>query len=269
VINRNQTERILVKTWAAVCSLVTLFLPASAETEDWAGGYAGIYTGGAFASGQVLTRVNPSLNTYFVPSSIDSIKSNGTSRFSPSKATGGIVVGYNIPGGTLWNMDTVAGIEADAGALTLTGRNSKTVTYPCCAPDSYHMEQSIATNGLYTLRGRWGVTTDQWFVYATGGLAATRMRVHGELSDSFGLEDVTKQLRSNFKLGWTAGTGVEWRYDAHWSIRGEYMFVDFGKLTQAGLDQFNDLPFGFEIAQVNHTGSMSANVVRVGINYRL
>ena len=38
------------------------------------------------------------------------------------------------------------------------------------------------------------------------------------------------------RVGWTAGGGVEWKFDPRWSVKAEYLYVDLGSTTDTSLN---------------------------------
>jgi outer membrane immunogenic protein len=110
---------------------------------------------------------------------------------------------------------------------------------------------------LATLRGRIGYAMDRALFYVTGGLAFADIKAT-EPFDAVGavlgpLPDVSKN-----RLGWTIGGGVEWRLpDPHWSVKAEYLYVDFGNKT-----------YVFEPNDIDRAVKLHENIVRVGLNYK-
>ncbi len=103
-----------------------------------------------------------------------------------------------------------------------------------------------------------------FLVYATGGLAI------GEQKFS---EDITQynfiyQLNgttSKTSAGWTVGGGGEWAFDNNWSLKAEYLYVDLGSISVAGVCPGDPTCQGYPGTFSAH---LKANIVRAGINYR-
>jgi outer membrane immunogenic protein len=114
-----------------------------------------------------------------------------------------------------------------------------------------------------TLRGRLGATVwDSWLLYVTGGVAVAHFdysnmvtatvttRGISATASAFNEEGVTR-------AGGVVGAGIEKVIDAHWRIKAEYLYLDYGSRTflrSTGLDDLIRL---------------HDNVARIGINYRL
>lgn len=63
-------------------------------------------------------------------------------------------------------------------------------------------------------------------------------------------------------VGWTAGGGVEWKFDQRWSIKAEYLYVDLGSTTDTSLNS----NVGFS-ASIIHNHHLTENIARIGLNY--
>jgi len=70
---------------------------------------------------------------------------------------------------------------------------------------------------------------------------------------------------SAVRAGWTAGGGIEWLLDRHWSAKIKYQLVDLGTQTLrvAALSSEAAPPASFNAALRDQF-----NVVRLGLNYR-
>lgn len=90
--------------------------------------------------------------------------------------------------------------------------------------------------------------------YGTGGLA------YGGISNR-ATTDMVNLSNDTVRLGWTAGAGLEWKVDGHWSLKGEYLYVDL---------MSNSLSGSNATAAASSAGASNNafNLVRVGVNYR-
>ena len=141
---------------------------------------------------------------------------------SPSGIAGGVQAGYN------WVFNQfVIGVETD---LQVSG-----------AEDTF-APWKFSNPWWGTVRGRAGVTWNQFLLYATAGLAYGS--IHGQ-----------NLLLEENKLhgGWTAGVGVEVALNQMWTAKAEYLYVD---LTQR-IYSITGVSNGYE-----------SNVLRFGLNYR-
>jgi outer membrane immunogenic protein len=110
-----------------------------------------------------------------------------------------------------------------------------------------------------TFRGRIGFTpAERWLVYATGGLA------YGEVEtvESLTVGGTSVALNTNaIRLGWTLGGGIETAIRDGWTAKLEYLYIDFGSVTDSLVGIAPITP----IATRSH---VTDNIVRVGVNYR-
>ena len=110
-----------------------------------------------------------------------------------------------------------------------------------------------------TVRGRIGFTpAERWLLYVTGGLA------YGEVSTSemLNVNGANVFLNSSaLKLGWTVGAGFETVIVNGWTVKFEYLYIDFGRVS--------DLLIGIApITPIATHSHVTDNIVRLGLNYR-
>jgi outer membrane immunogenic protein len=72
---------------------------------------------------------------------------------------------------------------------------------------------------------------------------------------------------SKTKAGWAVGTGAEYALLNGWSLKAEYLHVDFGResVTSKNLIFDGTLPFPDTI--FTHSVDLKSNIVRGGLNY--
>jgi len=123
---------------------------------------------------------------------------------------GGGQIGYNQQFGAI-----VLGTEATLNGTTLSddfrSLKSPTVTY------------STDVNRIATVTGRLGVAAGQWLVYAKAGWAGAHVDVAGHNTigpDGFSIGD--------WRNGWTAGAGLEYKVTRNIGLGLEYSFIDLG-----------------------------------------
>jgi outer membrane immunogenic protein len=217
-----------------------------APAYNWTGFYLGGNLGGAWGSFDPSTSTVFSPIGYFATTSPPAINTVGGQSIKPAGFTGGVEGGYNWQAGNL-----VVGFEADFGYLGLRGSASGSALYPCCAPTAFTVNSSAHTDWLITARPRVGLAYDNLLFFATGGLAAA--------SGSF----------SNIKTGYALGGGVEAGLWAHWTVKAEYTYVNFGRVSTSSSNLTAFTPaFAFPTNVFTHSAELSASLVRLGVNYR-
>jgi len=171
---------------------------------------------------------------------------------SPKGWLGGGQVGYNWQAaGSPW----VFGLETD---FQITGEtDTGTCGAPTCVPDA-HVNNGYPYFG--TFRGRIGWDPSQWLFYITGGLA------YAEASRGVGQLGVVSFQEKPWRIGFAVGGGVEYAFNMHWSVKAEYLYLDYGTgaLTIAASGPLGAAPLGPVALSTRWTDS----VARGGINYR-
>ncbi len=257
-----------------VAIMCTASVFAQSSDDEWTGFYAGGYIG------VVNSRVNANTSTvfneegYFFPSSVTAINNAGARRFNSNGFTGGGQFGYTKQFGRL-----VVGAEADFGAQRIDAEDSVTEDYPCCS-STFTIDQAVKSDWLFTARPKVGVAAGKALVYATGGVAVTNLKYAGLFTDTDSDAFEAAEFDTT-RTGYTVGGGLEVKVSKKWSVKGEYLFADFGRetITSNGLntdeifiaDLAPTAPAAL-IAYPENTFTRSANLkthsIRFGVNYR-
>nr|WP_314255909.1 porin family protein [uncultured Devosia sp.] len=183
---------------------------------DWSGFYAGVNLGYGWAEYD--------LNDVTGPVTIDDIDG----------ILGGAQVGYNHDFGGF-----LLGAEADFQFSDI----NRSITGAAGSFD-------VGIESFGTVRARAGLAVDRFLPYVTGGLAwangsATVVGAGlGTLLD----EDETY-------VGYTIGAGVEYAVTDNVTVKGEYLYADFGSKD-------------FSTAAGTLNTNLDAHVVRAGLNYK-
>ena len=194
---------------------------------------------------------------------------------SGSKSQGafaaGVSAGYN------WRIDRfVYGVEADVTSLRLDlgDRGSGAslnlgLTNPGPVPVIFTAGARAQINWLATLRARAGyLVTPNVLVFATGGLALTDLCVSNSYSDNWvfngggvGGSKATSNVR-----GYAVGGGLEWAVAQGWTLKAEYLRVDFGSVTTSGPIYPVQVPSAAN--PFTSSADLTVNLVRIGFNHR-
>jgi len=246
----------------AITLTLTVTLAASTET-DWKGIYFGGNLGGALGRSTANTSTVFSPTGYFATTSVPAIASTGRQSLQPNGFTAGGQIGTNFQMGSL-----VFGGEADFGSVRLKESASSTTVYPCCSPTNFTVTQSIKTDWLFTARARGGFAVGKALVYLTGGLGTTQLNYSAVFTDTFATAGESGGVDKR-KNGWMAGGGIEHRLDSRFSVKGEYLYADFGRVTTTttGLTAFTP-SISFPSNGWTHTAALHKNIFRGGVNYR-
>ena len=138
--------------------------------------------------------------------------SNGASGF-----IGGGQIGYNLQFGNI-----VLGVEGTLSGADLS-RDHTSILVPTAT-------FTTDINTIATVTGRFGVAANQWLFYGKAGWAGARVELSGRNTvgpDSFSLDD--------WRNGWTAGLGLEYKIARNISVGVEYSFIQLDTENHAGL----------------------------------
>lgn len=245
---------------------------------SWTGFYVGLNAGAAWGRSDVET----SVSCDFVPgfaaayfcfpgggqANAAAIAAAGTGSMSGSGFTGGGQIGYNLQSGNV-----VFGAEFDVEAFNLKLSRQASGAYlvsvlPGLAGNTFTVTSSLDTRWLFTARARLGLAFDSVLVFATGGLAVTDLRASHTFSDTHVIPAIGAGAwsGSKTKTGWTAGGGIEWAAGRYWTVKVEYLYLNFGSVDAAGLI-VNPSPVGYANA-ISTSADLTAHIARAGINFR-
>ena len=149
---------------------------------------------------------------------------------------GGVTVGGYV--GYNWQRccsPIVFGVETDFNYINTSPTALDIETGPTAPTETTSLKSRMDWFG--TLRGRAGM----WSMTIGCSMAPAVWPTEGSITSSAitalavatqtSILDHFAQSNSDTKVGWTAGGGVEFLHDAHWLVRAEALFVDFGSET--------------------------------------
>jgi outer membrane immunogenic protein len=229
---------------------------------NWTGFYIGV-NGGGGSSYQSFngTQVTPFGSTAF----------GGNDGLAGALAGGHIGFNYEFPS------HVVIGVEADADWADYTNAGSAACsTFTTGAFTG--LPAGCATNNqtlndFGTVRGRLGYAWNRVLFYGTGGWAWGNSSGNSTLNcagtgcpaTSLPFTGGTASV-SNSLTGWTAGAGVEWAILPNWTLRLEYLFVEFNGVV-TNYSTTTTTPFGTGTTTTRITSNNGVNVFRAGISY--
>jgi outer membrane immunogenic protein len=122
---------------------------------------------------------------------------------------------------------------------------------------------SQTERSLATLRGRLGYAYGSALFYVTGGAALTRV-------DNAFLDAGTafSETQTDTLTGWTVGAGLEYALGRGWSVRGEYLYVNFPTYTTFTNPALTRQPGTVNGYVTNLSTKLTDNIVRVGVSYK-
>jgi len=267
---------------AALFGTLSAARPAQADGM-WSGFYVGANAGYAWghADNNLTIADGIGINCHFCAGGAGNdaglVQAAGSPGFDPKGFTGGIQLGYN------WQAQNwVYGLEADFNAFSQKQTVGNSVDLPANTAGSNcfsgvlipcvgNISTSIKTDWLVTVRPRVGYAWNQTLLYATGGLALTKLSFSQSYSDNvnfiaFPPGGSVHLSSSATKVGWVVGGGIEHKLAYNWSVKAEYLYVRFD-----GVGANGTLTDGFPGDFANFTNNLdhlASNIVRFGLNYK-
>jgi outer membrane immunogenic protein len=238
--------------------------PPPPPAYTWSGCYIGASAGTlnghsdgfATSGGPTLLGEGPGGSTLTVPAS------QLSNDFDLSGFIGGGQLGCNWQWGA-W----VFGIEGDGSAVNKSGQAFPVITTLGGETVSQTRIFELQERWLVTARGKLGLAGwwgDKTMIYVTGGGAWAKI-------DSSQWSTVSPQStgiqQEDTRSGWTVGGGLEYALGYGWSVKGEYLYVDFGNWnTLTGCASVGaGCPSGtFTNLNVN----LKDHIWRAGMNYK-
>src|SRR5207253_11429745 len=125
-------------------------------------------------------------------------------------------------------------LEADGGYLW--SRDSTNINIPRTDFDPFHVSSSFKTHYLFTVAPHIGYAFGRWLPYVTGGLAVGDLEFDQEIAfrgaGVFGRgagKEGGQETETN--CGWMVGGGLQYALTNHWSVRGQYQYIDLGDVS--------------------------------------
>jgi outer membrane protein OmpA-like peptidoglycan-associated protein len=112
-----------------------------------------------------------------------------------------------------------------------------------------------------------------WLFFGTGGLAYGHVASSTNVAFSNPLTMVVADTyagqSSNWRVGWTAGGGAEWRFTQAFSLKAEYAYVDLGRTNYTDACQTPAFCVAglAQPASYNTSLNTAEHIIRVGLNY--
>lgn len=210
--------------------------PVVAPAMTWTGFYIGLDGGGTWGKLQIThSPIVPAPGLAF-PVDAAALTSATSPDLKLHGWTFGGHIGYNWQFATNW----LAGLEADMSYFRLRSSSSGTFPFPSTLAGgalgpptlTFNAATSFSTDWLFTIRPRLGVVLgDSLLAYATGGLAVTNEKVTQSVAAVMG---TINAAIDETRVGWVVGGGLEYALSRNWSIRAEYLHLDFGTASGSG-----------------------------------
>lgn len=185
----------------------------------------------------------------------------GPGRVLPTGGVFGGQLGYNWQVGR-W----VLGLEGDA---QWTGqRDTGCGGFECVQNFNAEVGAALVRHQLdwfTTARGRLGLANGGYLLYITGGAAWAGVRETATVQFD---DSVASSTVRNIVAGWAFGGGIEGRLWDNWTVKFEYLHLDFAPTTSTTRIATTAGLLPFDVTNVVNS-RVTDNIVRVGLNYRL
>lgn len=227
--------------------------PPTAGAYDWSGGYIGGHVGYGWGKGD--TRFEP------LPTAAAFINLQPqTVRVKPRGALGGVQAGYN------WQFGNV--VFGAEGSYAVANIKKTVIVNPIIQNNGTpfagagFLSAGQKIKWLGSLRPRLGGAFGNVLVYGTAGFAFAR--INYAATTDFRPVGTTQYPAafSNNTRGWTAGGGVEVGVKKKVSVKGEYLYYDFGSATATVSPTPALPPF-----QVMYTWQTKLHTFNFGVNF--
>ena len=160
--------------------------------------------------------------------------------------------------------NVVLGIEANAGTLFYDKSHSAYFENLTIPGSFTTMKQSVRADWVANLLARAGWGEDRWLAFVTGGLAMTRLEMDYSLADGTGWDARSRSSEHEIRLGLTLGLGGEYALDENWSIRGQYLYTNFGNMqTVSPVTSLHP-----NQSDLEHEAKLELHTVLIGVSYR-
>lgn len=256
---------------AASAADMPLKAPAAVVANSWAGLYYGVSVGARLANPDWNTTCQetgfPGGNCLPFPARLPV---NNPTNYNSTSARVGLFAGYNWQLNPAW----IVGVEGDVA----WGNNTKTISgipglesaVTVGAPGADNSKVKQSWDGGLRLRGGF-LVNPSWLVYGTGGIALTDVESASFCGTAFPVGWCTAanvgRLDATHKTltGWTVGGGLEGFIAAHWLLRAEYRYTDYGSF---GFTHFPGPPATLNIDAYTANVSLVTHTILAGIAYK-
>jgi outer membrane immunogenic protein len=217
--------------------------PALTPVFSWTGWYIGGNIGYGWGSSTSPGISSPDFN--FGPGSFPSL--------SPKGFIGGGQIGYD------WQVNSwVLGLVADFQGADIKASGSNLVAQTN-GPNIGVTSLSEKLDFLGTGRVRLGWAAGNWLFYGSGGVA------YGNVKSEIGFVSTAGDLvagsRSETRIGWAGGGGINYALTPNWIVGVDYLHYDLGHASVTGVDPVF-------ATSITASQNVAGDIVRGVINYK-
>lgn len=239
----------------------------SSDDDSWTGLYVGGF--GGYTNGRAATNLSTVSGAYLGNETVlFLIAKDGAKKISSNGINSGVSFGYNYQKGKF-----LIGGETDFGAQRINKSVSETTLFNPDFPGNTTktITHLVKSSWLFTARPRVGIKIKQTILYVTGGVAVTNISYSGSYTDNAEFRGGRENAEfSKNKAGGTLGAGAEIKVNNRWSVKGEYLFTQFGRISTVGLLTVPGFAQGDPKGSqpMTHSTDLKSHSIRFGVNYR-
>lgn len=237
-------------------------LQAVASSSDWSGCYVGGNSG--WIGGDDRLTLFPGAGFPSTVTPEDRVVDTHAHEPRGSAFTAGVQAGCNLPVGQNW----VVGAEGDFDWSGLRERSFTTYDFipfastPVARWDAHTETVWKNLDWFSTIRARFGYVWNHILFYPTAGLAIARIDGRFSYHDNvLGFEFDGSRVHTGF--GPAIGGGVEWAFVRHWSLKAEYLYMDFTSFSFDAPPNVAGSPLRWDMEV-----KAREQIGRIGVNYK-
>jgi outer membrane immunogenic protein len=200
-------------------------LKAPVVAPNWSGWYVGV--NGGYDWGKADTGATI-LNNPFAGAPVFAAFSGamGSNAIPTSGGLAGGQVGFLLQSGSV-----VGGFEASVDWFNAKGSITRTQgIFPPAFAGITGWTENAHSNWLALFTGRVGFDLGAWYPYVTAGAAVANINYSTSWLETNAGGATAAASVSRIEPGVAFGGGLEWRWDSHWSFRGEYLALMFNRI---------------------------------------
>ena len=193
---------------------------------NWSGFYIGGFGGYKFANVETSLDLTGAWENPILAGDVSKIEQGAPDNLDASGGEAGGLLGYNYQ----WNC-WVFGFEADGGYLWLrNSADSGTISNFVNLGEDKSIQAAFRTHYLFTVAPRFGYAVGRWLPYVTGGLAVGDLDFEQTVHNVPGsrVPYSSGDEIDDTRVGWMVGSGLQYAITDHWSLRGQYQYIDLG-----------------------------------------
>ena len=262
LLSRSHYSLALVGLFSAL-GIMTSAQAQALQNYDWSGPYIGGSLGAAHSRASFDASTSDGFpGSYFTSPDPEQIAAETDKSASQSRLSAGLFGGYGQQFDQLY-----LGVEAGVNSLSFDESSSSGGIYESAPIATFNNKISVKADWQASLRARLGWAEKRWLAYLTGGVAATEIRMDATFSDDLsGAGAFGRDSDSETKLGWVIGLGGEYALSESWTIRGEYLYADYGKADTTAL--ITNPAFPALANDLKSSVDLKTQILSVGVSYR-